>query len=102
MTCFRACAQKFYNEFVLGVRPPGLSVDLHAGGCIAAALEETYSQIYRHGKAFEEAIQIAHARFLLEWGNFEVPEWKSTAKTMERTWEAIVGDGTTEGRGYFQ
>ena len=64
--------------------------------------KRTYRQIYFHKLPYERAIEIAHARFLLEWGNFEVPEWKTTAKTMERTWEAIVGDGTPEGRGYFQ
>lgn len=102
ITCFRSCPRKYYLEFVLGVRPPGLSIDLHAGACIAAALEETYRQIYIHKHPFEEAILRAHARFLLEWGHFEVPEWKATAKTMERTWEAIAGSGSPNDRGYFE
>lgn len=102
MTCFRSCPRKFFLEFVYGVRPPGLSVDLHAGGCLAAALEETYRQVYFSKLPYERAIEVAHARFLMEWGDFEVPAWKTTAKTMERVWEAIVGDGTPEGRGYFQ
>lgn len=102
VTCFRSCPRKFFLEFVYGVRPPGLSVHLHAGACIATALEETYRQIYLNKKPFEEAINIAHLRFLQEWGGFDLPSWKGIAKTMDRTWEAIVGDGTPEGRGYFQ
>jgi hypothetical protein len=102
MSCFRSCPRKYFLEFVLGVRPPGLSVDLHAGGCFAAGLEECYRQLYIHRRPYEDAIAFAHLRYLQEWGEFEVPEWKTTAKTMERTWEAIVGDGTPEGRGYFQ
>src|SRR5262245_9254719 len=102
LSCFRSCDRKFYNEFILGVRPPGISVDLHAGGCMAAALEETYRQIYLHKKPYEEAILVAYARFLQEWGDFEIPEFKFTAKTQDRMWEAVVGDGTPEGRGYFQ
>ena len=35
-TCFRSCPRKFYDEFVLGLRPPGLSIDLHAGGADGA------------------------------------------------------------------
>lgn len=102
MSCFRSCPRKFYNEFVLGLRPPGLSIDLHAGACFAAALEETYKQLYLHGKSLSEALEIAHARYCVEWGNFEVPHFKPTAKTMDRVWEAVVGDGTPEGRGYFE
>lgn len=102
MSCFRSCPQKFFKEFILGLRPPGLSVDLHAGACFAGALEETYKQLYLHGKTIEEALQVAYARFLIEWGDFEVPHWKPTAKTVDRTWQAVIGDGTAEGRGYFE
>lgn len=102
MTCFRSCPQKFFIEFVLGLRPPGLSIDLHAGGCVAAAIEETYRGLYEKQLTLREALEYAHARFLIEWGNFEIPHFKRTSKTMDRTWEAIVGDGTEAGRGYFE
>lgn len=101
-SCFVSCPQKFYKEFVLGLRPPGLSIDLHAGACFASALEETYRGIYEYGLSLEDALLRAHARFCVEWGDFQVPEWKRTAKTMDRVWEAIAGDGTHDGRGYFQ
>ena len=102
LSCFRSCPQKFYLEFVLGLRPPGLSVDLHAGSCFASAIEETYRQIYLNKKSLGEALLLSHAKFLLEWGNFEIPPYKHTAKTLDRMWEAVVGDGTPEGIGYFQ
>lgn len=101
-SAFVSCSQKFFREFVQGFRPPGVSIDLHAGGCFAGAVEETYKQVYIHGKSLEQASNVAHARFMQEWGDVEVPEWKRTAKTKDRTWEAVFGDGTPKGIGYFQ
>src|SRR5262245_28883124 len=89
LSCFRQCPRKFFLEFVYGLRPPGLSVDLHAGGCFAAALEETYHGIYLLGMTLPSALQRAHARFLVEWGSFDIPDWKRTAKTFDRVWEAV-------------
>lgn len=102
MSCFRACPRKFYLEFVLGVRPPGLSIDLHAGACFASALEETYNQIYIHKKSLSQALEVSYARFLIEWGEFEIPDWKRTSKTKDRVWEAVVGGLGLDDRGYFQ
>lgn len=87
MSCFRSCPQKFYREFVLGLRPSALSVDLHAGGCFAAALEEFYNAIYRGGKTFDQALALAYKRFLAEWGDF-VP-LKDTPKTRDNVWLAL-------------
>lgn len=101
-SCFVSCPQKFFREFVEGYRPPGISIDLHAGGCFASGIEETYKQVHMHKKPLGDALMIAHARFMQEWGDFEVPEFKKTAKTKDRVWEAIYGDGTPKGRGYFE
>lgn len=101
-SCFVSCPQKFFREFVEGYRPPGLSIDLHAGACFASALEETYKQIHLNKRPLDEALMRASARFFTEWGEFEIPEWKRTAKTADRMWEAVVGDGTSKGLGYFQ
>lgn len=101
-SCLVSCPQKFFREFVQGYRPPGISIDLHAGGCFAGALEETYKQVHLHHRPLDVALQLAQARFFTEWGDFEVPEWKKTAKTADRVWEAIAGDGTSKGRGYFE
>jgi hypothetical protein len=89
MTAFRSCPRKFYNEFVLGLRPPGISIDLHAGGCFASAVEQTYRGIWEDQLPLSEALMRAQARFFIEWGDVEAPEWKRTAKTKDRVWEAV-------------
>lgn len=89
ITSARSCLQKFKNSFVLGRALPGVSIDLHAGACYAAGLEETYLQIYRDGRSLDEALIRAHARFMQEWGDVEVPDWKRTAKNKDRVWEAV-------------
>jgi hypothetical protein len=91
LTCFRSCPQKFYNEFLCGYRPPGLSIDLHAGACFAFALETVYKQVHLHHKTLDDALVTAHAGFAQMWGQFEIPEWKRTAKTFDRVWEAVEG-----------
>jgi hypothetical protein len=101
-SCFVSCPQKFYKEFVFGLRPPGLSIDLHAGACFAAALEETYRGIYMHSLTLSQALERAHARFCVEWGDFQIPSYKRSAKTMDRVWTAIAGGESADDRGYFQ
>jgi len=91
ISCARSCLQKFRLEFVLGLRPIGLSVDLHAGACFALAIEETYRQIHIAKRPLAEALLRAHFAFMASWGDFEIPEWKRTAKTKERVWEAVEG-----------
>lgn len=89
LTCYRSCGQKFYKEFILGYRPPGLSIDLHAGACFATALEAIRKAVYRDKKPYHEALLLAHAAFLQAWGDFEIPPHKTTAKTCDRVWEAV-------------
>ncbi len=89
MTCFRACPQKYFREFVQGYRPPGISIDLHAGACFASAIEEVRKQVWLHGKPLGDALMLAQAKFFCEWGDVEAPEWKRTAKTKDRVWEAV-------------
>jgi hypothetical protein len=101
-SCAVSCPQKFFREFVQGYRPPGISIDLHAGACFASALEEVYKQVHLNNRLLGDALHIAQAKMFTEWGDFEIPEWKKTAKTMDRMWEAIAGDGTPKGRGYFE
>lgn len=90
MTCARSCLQKFRKEFILGLRPSGLSIDLHAGGCFALALEHVYKAVWEMNKSLPDALDYAHAAFALAWGNFEIPEWKTTGKTFDNTWDAVL------------
>lgn len=89
LTCFRSCGQKFWKEFILGRRPPGLSIDLHAGACFATALETIRRHIFRDKKPFHEALILGHAAFMQAWGEFEIPPHKNTSKTKDRVWEAV-------------
>lgn len=89
LTAFRSCPQKYFTEFVLGLRPTGISVDLHAGACFAKAMEVFRKSFYGDNLSTEDAKQKALAAFLVEWGDFEIPEYKKTAKTRERMWDAV-------------
>ena len=63
MSCFRSCPRKFYNEFILGLRPSGLSVDLHAGGAFAHALEVVRSEVFVNQRSLSDALVRANAAF---------------------------------------
>lgn len=89
LTCFRSCPQKYYKEFVLGLRPPGISIDLHAGGCFATACEVIRKAFYGSHLSQADAMLKGHAAFQIAWGDFEIPEFKKTAKTRENVWLAV-------------
>jgi len=93
----------------MGLRPAAKSVDLHAGGVFATALEEYYRAIHVLGKSDAESLQLAHYAFQDAWGDFTIPDGKDTAKTRERMWEAIEGGCSNpkarpreENRGYIE
>lgn len=89
MSAFRSCPRKFYNEFVFGLRPTGISIDLHAGGCFAHALEVVRNEIHIHNRSLDEALLRANAAFEIRWGDFEIPEHKKTNKRPDRVWAAV-------------
>lgn len=89
MSAFRSCPRKFYNEFVLGLRPSGISVDLHAGGAFAHSLEVVRKEIFVNGRSLNDALIRANAAFEIYWGDFEIPEFKKTNKRPDRVWAAV-------------
>jgi len=89
IACFRSCPQKFYNEFILGLRPPGLSVDLHAGGAFAHALEVVRKEVFINQRSLSDALIRANAAFEIYWGDFQIPEFKTTTKRPDRVWAAV-------------
>lgn len=90
ITTLRSCMMKFRKEFILGCRPPGLSIDLHAGACFATALEYTYKGVWERNLSLSDALDYAHAAYCLAWGEFEIPEYKITGKTFDNTWDAVL------------
>lgn len=89
MSCFRACPRRFYYEFILGLRPAALSIDLHAGGCFATALERFYKAVYVEGTTNDVALQRSLGAYLAAWGDVE--PIKDTPKTRDNVWEAVEG-----------
>lgn len=87
VSCFRSCPRKFFLEFILGLRPARISVDLHAGACFATALETYYVEVYVNGKGHNEALALAHGAFMISWGDFE--PMTDTPKTKDRVWQAV-------------
>ena len=88
-SCFRSCPRKFYNEFILGLRPPGISIDLHAGGAFAHAVEVVRKEFYVNGHSLVDALLRGRAAFEIYWGEFEIPEHKKTTKKPENVWRAV-------------
>jgi hypothetical protein len=88
ISSFRACHQKFKNEFVLGLRPPDVSIDLHAGGVFSTTLERFYREVYLNGLEVSPALARAYATFTHEWGDFVIRKEKHP-KTPENMWAAV-------------
>jgi hypothetical protein len=89
MSCLRSCPRKFYDEFVLGLRPPGVSIDLHAGGTFAHCVEVVRREIFINHRTLPEALLRASAAFEIYWGDFKIPETKKTTKRPDRVWAAV-------------
>ena len=89
LACWLSCQQKARNEFFLGHRPESLSVDLHAGGCLAEAIETVSRCVWDKDMTLDDALIVGQGNFARKWGTFQIPEWKKTNKTYDRTWAAI-------------
>lgn len=89
ISAFRSCPRKFFNEFVLGLRPPGISIDLHAGGAFAHSIEVVRHEVFVNNRNLSDALLRANAAFEIYWGDFQIPEHKKTAKTPGRVWAAV-------------
>jgi hypothetical protein len=88
VNCFRGCPQKFYNEYILGLRPPDTSIDLHAGAVFSATLERFYREVYTNGLDTSVALARAFATFQNEWGDFVIRK-EGHPKTPENMWSAV-------------
>jgi len=88
-SCFRSCPRKYYNEFILGLRPPGVSIDLHAGGAFAHCVEVVRREVFINQRSLADALLRASAAFEIYWGDFQIPDHKKTNKRPERVWAAV-------------
>jgi len=93
LSTFRACEEKGALEYVEGLAPSALGLDLHAGACIATALETLYDSIFYRNLSVAAALGATEIAFDAAWGDFEIPQYKldaGTAKTKERCFLAIL------------
>lgn len=88
MNSFRACRQKFKDEYILGLRPAELSIDLHAGAVFSSTLERFYREVFSNGLETSPALARAYATFQSEWGDFVIRKDKHP-KTPENMWSAV-------------
>ena len=88
INAFRACAQKFWNEYILGLRPGEKSIDLHAGSVFSATLERFCKEVYLNGLDSPAALARAHATFMSQWGDFIIRK-EGHPKTPENMWAAV-------------
>ena len=86
-SCAVSCQHKHYLEFILGLRPLGISIHLHAGGCFASAIEHVGRRVHEDHQPLDAALKSAHAEYLMRWG--DVTANADTPKTRERVWEAV-------------
>lgn len=93
MSAFRSCPRKFYHEFLLGLRPSAVSIHLHAGGCLATALEYFYHAVFNDNLSTADALKVAFVAFTKSWGEFTKEsaheELRKSAKSYDRMWEAV-------------
>lgn len=88
INCFRSCPQKFFNEYILGLRPSETSIDLHAGAVFSATLDRLYREIFENGQDTPAALARAYATFNSEWGDFIIRK-EGHPKTPENMWAAV-------------
>lgn len=98
---FKSCPHKFYNSYILDLKPKGKSVHLHAGGAFAKGMEATRRAFYEANKSVDDSIAAGLQALLLAYGDFECPaDSAKSAVNMAGAFEfywsryPLGGDGT--------
>jgi len=86
LSAWNQCGKKFEYEYVYGLRPSALSVDLHAGATFAGTIE-TFYKLFWSGLDVQTALLRSHLTFQALWGDFELN--KDSPKTKENMWIAV-------------
>lgn len=76
LACLGQCEQKFFNEFVLGIAPYAVSIDLLAGGAFARGLELFRLNHYKHSIPFRDSAAIVFEEFSRFWGDYDPTEYQ--------------------------
>lgn len=70
-----ACPRKFFYSYVLNLSPYDISVHLHAGGAMAAAIEQVRLSWYRDGLDYGTCILRGLDKLMEFWGDYEAPDF---------------------------
>lgn len=91
ISTFRACPQKFFQQYIMKRALKSKSPDLHAGGASAHALEYVRKAFYLEGLSQEEALEKGFLAFMQFWGDYEPPlkKGKEHPKSFINTFSAI-------------
>ena len=88
----RACERKFFYARVEGLAPPEPSIHLHAGKCMASALD-AYRQVFHnntyHGDPAEIALATGIRTLWQKWGDPRL--FESAPKSLLACTEAFIG-----------
>lgn len=88
MACFRQCKRKFMYEFVYGLRPPFVSIDLHCGGVFAKTIERFQRKVHEEKLPVNLAMNDGINFMIKEWGDVTAPS--TSPKSLDRTTEAFL------------
>ena len=69
-----SCLQKFFLEFMQHWSPQATSIDLHAGGAMAAGIEAVRRALWQRNLEPRAAVIAGVRAFIMYWGDFEAPE----------------------------
>lgn len=88
LSTFRTCQTKGRWSYLHHLATSETSVDLHAGGVFAKAVEHLYRSIYTGGLDLAHALTSTEFLFEKAWGDF-IPQ-KKTTKSKHNTWQAVL------------
>src|SRR5260370_38268670 len=86
LNCFRTCNQRFFNEFILGLRPAEISIHLHARAAFRGALDRFSHNFWPKQMDQKTAIRQPLPKFLELSGHS--PPSKRTPTIHESRWNA--------------
>lgn len=78
---YSACPMQVYYSNFLHLKPRGLNIHLHFGGCLAHGLEKFRKAFYGENLPFDECLAAGAKQIILDWGDEIAPD--KSKKTLE-------------------
>lgn len=95
---YKSCPRSFFHAHVEGRRLKEASIDLLAGGALAAGMEEVRSQLYAHGHDLAKALSAGESVLAIHYGPDRPGEKKSLSRVLAafRAYWTKWGPGSAE------